>query len=114
MKLLVILTASFPYSAYFLAFDNERIAQAFAKRYGDTPAAGRNFLEKIVQVLLALLPINSTQLMSMTIEGINSAMSLAKIEATKEDEERFSEFFDKASSARWKLSCLNPGSVVFS
>lgn len=92
---LVKLTASLPYTAYILSFDEQRVAQAISEIYGGDIEAGRNFLEKIIQVSLPLPPPPPQKIMDLTRSGINSALKLAEIELTKEQINRFSEDFDK-------------------
>ena len=49
---LVKLSADFDYTSYVLAFDDVIVSDALGARYGaGNPAAGRSFLEKIVQTL---------------------------------------------------------------
>jgi len=45
--------------------------------------------------------------MQYTIDGINAAMNLAEIETTDEENNRFSEFFDKAFRGRVKTPRLS-------
>jgi predicted KAP-like P-loop ATPase len=55
MLRLVKLTGDFNYTTYLLAFDEEMVARAVGERYaGGGKAAGRRFLEKIIQVPLRL------------------------------------------------------------
>jgi len=97
---LIKLSASFPFTDYVLSFDSERVAQALNNRYGGNQDAGKNFLEKIVQVSLPLPPASSTALMKLTIDGINSALRLADINLSEEEAQRFSEFFGKSFRSR--------------
>jgi predicted KAP-like P-loop ATPase len=92
---LVKLSADFPNTAYILAFDEVRVAEALAKQYGSVEA-GRNFLEKIVQVPLPL-PISSINARrAIAVEGIEAALELAKIDVTGDQKRRFADVFDKA------------------
>jgi predicted KAP-like P-loop ATPase len=51
---LIKLTADFPYTCYVLSFDDEMVAAVLGEQYAGATnvAAGRNFLEKIIQVPL--------------------------------------------------------------
>jgi predicted KAP-like P-loop ATPase len=96
---LVKLSADFPQTAYILSFDEQMVAAALAEKYGSIDA-GRNFLEKIIQVSLPLPPASPEALMSLTIEGIRTALSLAEIELTDEQHFNFANKFDKAFRSR--------------
>ncbi len=96
---LVKLSADFPNTAYILAFDEKRVAEALAKQYGSVEA-GRNFLEKIVQVPLPL-PVSSINARrAIAVDGIEAAMELAKIDVTGDQKRRFADIFDKAFLSR--------------
>ncbi|MCW5961639.1 MAG: hypothetical protein KIS76_15860 [Pyrinomonadaceae bacterium] len=99
---LVKLTGKLPYTAYILAFDCDRVAQAIATNYGEPIEAGYNFLEKIVQVSLPLPPASPKALLKITQDGINAAIELAQIKLEKENESSLSEHFEKAF--RWKIT----------
>lgn len=77
---LVKLSAGFDHTSYVLAFDDEVVSAAIGQRYGagDT-AAGKRFLEKIVQVPLRLPPPDKIELRKLTFDGINEALSVAEI-----------------------------------
>jgi KAP family P-loop domain len=92
---LVKLSADFPNTTYILAFDEKRVAEALGTKYG-SPEAGRNFLEKIIQIPLPLPPASVNALREMALDGISSALDLAKIEFVDDQRLRFSEVFDKA------------------
>lgn len=92
---LVKLSADFPNSAYILAFDDRRVAEALQEKYGSLEA-GRSFLEKIIQVPLPLPPASLKARRSLTLEGIESALELARIELTSDQKRRFADVFDKA------------------
>jgi predicted KAP-like P-loop ATPase len=85
---LVKLSADFPNTAYILAFDEERVAQALHEKYGSFEA-GRNYIEKIVQVPLHLPPAHELALRSITFEGIDGAMKLAGIDLSEEEGQKF-------------------------
>lgn len=92
---LVKLSADFPNVAYILAFDDTRVAEALAEKYGSAEA-GRAFLEKIVQVPLPLPPASLKARRALALDGIVSALKLADIELTSEQKNRFVDVFDKA------------------
>jgi predicted KAP-like P-loop ATPase len=92
---LVKLSADFPNTAYVLAFDEQRVAEALDEKYFGK-GAGRNFLEKIIQVPLPLPPVSIKARRAMAIEGIQSALKLAQIELTEDQRQRFINVFDKA------------------
>lgn len=81
---LVKLTGDFSNTAYILAFDEQMVGQALAHKYG-TPEAGRNFLEKIIQVPLNLPLADSKALIDLAFDGINAALALANIELSEQD-----------------------------
>lgn len=91
---LVKLSASFKYTCYVLAFDDEVVAAALGERYGAGGAkAGREFLEKIIQVPLHLPPADRGALYSITMEGINHALDQACIDVNEEDTNHFHRYF---------------------
>jgi hypothetical protein len=92
---LVKLSADFPNTAYILSFDQQMVSNALAEGYGEDVEAGRNFLEKIIQVSLPLPPAGIQALMSLTIEGIEEAFAMAEIQLTDAERRRFSDIFDK-------------------
>jgi predicted KAP-like P-loop ATPase len=92
---LVKLSADFPNTAYILAFDEQRVAEALDEKYFGK-GAGRNFLEKIIQVPLPLPPVSIKARRSIAIEGIQSALKLAEIELTEDQKQRFINVFDKS------------------
>lgn len=87
---LVKLTADFAYTTYILAFDDERVAEALGEQYsrGDA-AAGRDFLEKIIQVPLHLPKADVLDLRDFCSKGINDALALARIELDEEQQQYF-------------------------
>jgi predicted KAP-like P-loop ATPase len=93
---IVKLTANFPNIGYILSFDEKRVADAMKEQYGGDLDAGKNFLEKILQVSLPLPPASSRALGDFTSEVINSALESNDIELSKEQKHRFSELFFKA------------------
>lgn len=67
---LVRLSGDFSHTTYILAFDDGVVAEALGEAYGSGDAvAGRNFLEKIVQVPLHLPPANPETLRKLVFES---------------------------------------------
>lgn len=96
---LVKLSADFPYTSYILAFDEEKVAEALAEKYGGVEA-GRNFLEKIVQVSLPLAPASTEALRSLTFEGIDAALKSAEIQLNEQQGQKFVNSFVLAFDSR--------------
>jgi predicted KAP-like P-loop ATPase len=87
---LVKLSAGFEHTTYLLAFDEEVVASALGERYGEGGyAAGRAFLEKIIQVPLRLPPADATALRALTYEGIDQALQRAGIDIPREQADVF-------------------------
>lgn len=77
---LVKLSAGFARTTYLLAFDDAVVAAALGERYGaGGDAAGRAFLEKIIQVPLHLPSAEITALRGLIYDGLNQALNLAEI-----------------------------------
>ena len=92
---LVKLVADFDNTAYVLAFDSEMVASALQDRYSThDKEAGRNFLEKIIQVPLDLPHISKNSLRMYCLEIVQEAINEAEIELTDNDVERFILCFD--------------------
>ena len=86
---LVKLAADFDHTAYILAFDQQVVAKALAKRYSDTDSSGTSFIEKIVQVPLELPPADPSELQTMTLQAMTAVLTLAGIELDDADVNRF-------------------------
>jgi hypothetical protein len=100
---LVKLTADFPYTTYVLAFDDGRVAASIGERYGEGGiSAGREFLEKIIQVPLRLPQVDLLTLRDFCSSGINDALSLAKIYLTEEQQQEFAMGYLEGVEARIK------------
>jgi len=97
---LIKLSASFPYTAYVVSFDETRVAEALSIKFGNSTESGRKFLEKIVQVSLPLPPASGHVLAQMMVDGINAILDSNSIETTENDNKRFSEYFAKAFRPR--------------
>jgi hypothetical protein len=92
---LVKLAADFDHTAYILAFDQQVVAKALAKRYSDTDSSGTRFIEKIVQVPLELPPADPSELQTMTLQAMTAVLTLAGIELDDADVNRFSTGFGR-------------------
>ena len=91
---LVKLSASFEHTCYVLAFDDEMVAAALGEKYGGgDAAAGRSFLEKIIQVPLHLPPADENALRHMVFVGADAALALADIGLSYEQVEEFQRHF---------------------
>ncbi len=91
---LVKLSASFKYTCYVLAFDDDVVAAALGERYGaGGHEAGRAFLEKIIQVPLHLPPADRMSLRQITFEGVDHALSQAEIALDQRQVDVFSRHF---------------------
>ncbi len=92
---LVKLLADFPNTTYILAFDDKRVAEALKDKYGSVDA-GRNFLEKIVQVPLLLPPTSRQARRALALQGLDSALALAGVDLSTDESRRLGDIFDKA------------------
>ncbi|MFI8730411.1 P-loop NTPase fold protein [Stutzerimonas kunmingensis] len=91
---LVKLSASFKYTSYVLAFDDDVVAAALGERYGaGGHEAGRAFLEKIIQVPLHLPPADRMTLRQITFEGVDHALNQAGIVLGQPQADVFSRCF---------------------
>jgi len=86
---LVKLAADFDHTAYILAFDQQVVAKALAKRYSDTDSSGTSFIEKIVQVPLELPPADPSQLQTMMLQAMTAVLTLTGIELDDTEMNRF-------------------------
>ena len=100
---LVKLSASFEYTSYVLAFDEEIIAASLGEAYGEGDAdAGKKFLEKIVQVPLHLPPADELSLRKLAFDGVNEALELAQIDLAEESAQAFVRHFIDGLEPRLK------------
>ena len=102
---LVKLSADFPNAVYILAFDEEMVAHALKEKYGSLEA-GRNYIEKIVQVPLHLPPAHKYALRSITFEGVDTAVKLAGLDPSEEQAQRFVNIFDLSFQSHLKTPRL--------
>lgn len=87
---LVKLSAGFDYTSYVLAFDDSMVAAALGEKYGDGgAAAGRKFLEKIVQVPLFLPPPNQIELRALAFDGVNAALKSSSADVSPDHVQNF-------------------------
>jgi predicted KAP-like P-loop ATPase len=91
---LIKLAGAFEGVTYLLAFDDEKVAAALAKRYsyaatGTGFEGGYDFLEKIVQVPLRLPRARKSAIDEITLEGLQAALNGAQIEISDDDAREF-------------------------
>jgi hypothetical protein len=100
---LVKLSADFKNTTYLLAFDEEKVANAISEKYGSgNLEAGRNFLEKIIQIPLALPKTSDSCLQKFCFECINKALESSSLEVSDEDSRRFVKHFAEGLSVQLK------------
>ncbi|AXW61555.1 hypothetical protein CJO94_05885 [Ralstonia solanacearum] len=98
---LVKLSASFDFTTYVLAFDDEMVAAAIGDRYGSGGIeAGRGFLEKIIQVPLHLPPPDEMSLRDTTFEGADAALKHAHIALTQAQVDSFVQHYSDGLESR--------------
>jgi predicted KAP-like P-loop ATPase len=80
--------------SYVIAFDDAIVSKALSIRYTDKNA-GRDFIDKIVQVPIHLPLIEPDVLKMTTLKGIDELLDEYKIEISRPDIDRFRGVFDK-------------------
>jgi hypothetical protein len=86
---LVKLTADFPNVIYILAFDDKMVASAIGERFGSgDDEAGRQFLEKIIQVPLRIPEANGEALEDFCLDKIKAAISSSNLQLTETQSQR--------------------------
>src|SRR5262249_16045435 len=91
---LIKLSASFHNTAYVLAFDDEMVAASLGERYGaGDVAAGRNFIEKIIQVPLHLPDAEPAAFRQLPFEGPSEAISTNSVALSEDQAEAFVRHF---------------------
>jgi hypothetical protein len=86
---LVKLTVDFQYTTYLLAFDEGLVARAVGERYpGGGKAAGRRFLEKIIQVPLHLPMIQPEAMQKFFEVRLNRNLELTNTRLTDSERQR--------------------------
>lgn len=90
---LVKLNAEFRNTVYVLSFDYDVVSQAISEQYGSDPQAGRNFLEKIIQVPIYLPKIPQYLLIEYCFDELKKVHSENNIVLSGDEANRFSEAF---------------------
>jgi predicted KAP-like P-loop ATPase len=87
---LVKLSADFDKTTYVLAFDEKMVSEAVGEKYGlGDKEAGRNFIDKIVQVPLNLPKADAISLRDICIKIISETLNKANIYLTEEQRQEF-------------------------
>lgn len=87
---LVKLSADFDNTTYVLAFDEKMVSEAVGEKYGSGDGeAGRNFIDKIVQVPLNLPKADTISLRDICIKIISETLNKANIYLTEEQRQKF-------------------------
>lgn len=113
---LVKLTCNFPYSTYILSFDHEIVASAIGDRFGEgSKESGLQFLEKIIQIPLALPQASASRLKEYCFDLINNGLESIDVNLTDDEADRFGFYFNrivlKLNSPRMAIRYSN--SLVF-
>lgn len=94
---LVKVNADFINTYYILSFDNSMVASAISDRFGDgTKQSGEHFLEKIVQVPLALPKAQQSDLRTFTLSQIEDVLNSNLVELSKDEIQNLVYYFDSA------------------
>jgi predicted KAP-like P-loop ATPase len=100
------LTADFENTVYVLAFDAEMVASVIGERFtasiGRRPQAGRDFLEKIVQVPLDLPAVPAGALRKFAFESVTEALNVSKVKVTDSEAKQFIRLFHDGLEIRLK------------
>ncbi len=93
--------ADFPNICYVMFFDETAVAKGLGEQFGGgDEAAGRAFLEKIVQIPLQLPPVAREDLRSLCFKHVDLALSSSKVELSREQVNDFITSFDSGASIR--------------
>lgn len=93
---LIKLSASFQNTAYVLAFDDEMVAASLGDRYGaGDVAAGRSFIEKIVQIPLHLPDAEPVDLRQLAFEGVDEVLSTNSVSLSEDQVDAFALHFQE-------------------
>jgi len=104
---IVKLTGDFKYMTYILSFDNNMVASAIGERFGGGDIkAGRNFLEKIIQVPLQIPKAQHTLLKDFCFKVIESALRESEVVLLEEEVKRFFTEFSSHVLSRLKTPRL--------
>jgi len=100
---LIKLTVDFDNIAYVLAFDDDMVAAALQEKYADSASdAGRNFLEKIIQVPLELPTVDNVTLRNFCFESLDQALQVSDVSIEQEDVQYFFHSFIDGLQIRLK------------
>lgn len=92
---LVKLTADFQHFIYLLAYDEDMVAAAIGSRFGDGgKEAGKQFLEKIVQIPITLPQASIVDLSLFFAQSFEKILSENKLLLSAEDASRFRSVFN--------------------
>jgi predicted KAP-like P-loop ATPase len=98
---LVKLSANLKNLVYILAFDDEVVSDALQERYGtQNIEAGRNFLEKIVQVPIDLPSIEAQRLRNFCFSAIDTILNHCEIQLTNDEVQQFVIGFNRGIEVR--------------
>jgi hypothetical protein len=93
---LIKLSASFQNTSYVLAFDDDMVAASLGDRYGaGNVAAGRSFVEKIIQIPLHLPDAEPEDLRQLAFEGVDEVLSRNALSLSEEQVEAFVLHFEQ-------------------
>lgn len=100
---LVKLSADFDFTAYILAFDESMVAAALQEKYaGGGSHAGKNFLEKIIQVPLNLPHADQISLRQLCFQGVDQALNDSEISLSENEIQEFVRYFVDGLEIRLK------------
>jgi hypothetical protein len=86
----------FLYTTYVLAFDDRAIAAALGTQYGEGDIrAGRDFLEKIVQVPLHVPAASDASLHHFCLAEVDRVLAAAHVELSEDEAQAFVNGFDR-------------------
>ncbi len=115
---LVKLSANLKNLVYILAFDDEIVSDALQERYGTSnKEAGRNFLEKIVQVPIDLPYIEPQQLRRFCFSAIDTILNQCGIKLSENETQLFVRDFSRGVEIRLqtpRLAIRYANMLVFS
>lgn len=100
---LIKLSANLKNLVYILAFDDEVVSDALQERYGTSNLeAGRNFLEKIVQVPIDLPSIEPQRLRDFCFSAIDTILNHCEIQLSDNEVQQFVMGFSSGIEIRLK------------
>jgi predicted KAP-like P-loop ATPase len=80
--------------SYIIAFDDEIVSKALSTRFGPDKEAGKDFIDKIVQVPINVPVIEKEVLMTFIFNGIDELLNKHEIEILQDEIDRFRRIFD--------------------